>query len=238
MPHISIKAETLFHAGSLPITNALVTSTVVTVLFIFIAVLYQYSATVRALVHMILSALYGLFAMVFHSEKLPVFFPLVSTFFLYIIGLNWFGLLPGVGSIGLVEGNEQAIVPILRGGTADLNTTLGLSFLAIILVQAYGIKYLGFRGYISKFINLKSPIAFGVGLLEIISELSRAVSLAFRLFGNILAGEILLGIIAFLVPVLVSLPFLVFEIFVGFIQATVFAMLVAIFLSVATSIEH
>lgn len=238
MPHVSIKAETLFHVGALPVTNALITSTVVTLFFILIAVLYQYSKTANALVNMLLKALYDLFSMVFHHDKLPVFFPLVSTFFLYIIGLNWFGLLPGVGSIGIVEGHGYGMVPILRGGTADLNTTLGLAFLAIILVQGYGIKYLGFKGYISKFINFKSPIEFGVGILEIVSELSRAISLAFRLFGNILAGEILLGIVAFLVPVLASLPFLVFEIFVGFIQATVFAMLVAIFLSVATSVEH
>ncbi len=204
---------------------------------------YKGQKTVVGIVDFALRGLYGLFSMVF-GDKINTYFPIVATFFLYILVSNWFGLLPGIGSVGFMhevieEGKTHvAMIPFLRGGTADLSTTLGLSVLAIGLVQFYGIRELGFKQYISKFINLHGPIDFVLGLLEIVSEISRAISLAFRLFGNIIAGEVLLVIVAFLIPYFVSLPFLLFEIFVGFIQATVFTMLVSIFISVATTKHH
>ncbi|PJE63576.1 ATP synthase F0 subunit A [Candidatus Roizmanbacteria bacterium CG10_big_fil_rev_8_21_14_0_10_45_7] len=233
MPHISIKAETLFHAGLLSVTNSFITNILVALLLIVVAVMYYGGQkTVTGILDLALRGLYGLFAMVF-GDSINKYFPVVATFFIYILIANWFGLLPGVGSIGFRH--EESIVPFLRGGTADLSTTLGLSVLAIGLVQFYGIRELGFRAYMSKFINLRGPMDFVLGLLEIISELSRALSLAFRLFGNIIAGEVLLVIVAFLIPYFVSLPFLVFEIFVGLIQAVVFTMLVSIFISVATT---
>ncbi|MCR4326266.1 MAG: F0F1 ATP synthase subunit A [Candidatus Roizmanbacteria bacterium] len=233
MPHVSIKAETLFNAGPLTVTNSFITNILIAILLIIVAVMYyKGQKTVTGILDLALRGLYDLFSMVF-GDKINTYFPIVATFFIYILILNWFGLLPGVGSIG--EPHGEGIIPFLRGGTADLSTTLGLSLLAIGMVQFYGIRELGFKAYISKFINLRGPIDFVLGLLEIISELSRALSLAFRLFGNIIAGEVLLVIVAFLIPYFVSLPFLVFEIFVGLIQAVVFTMLVSIFISVATT---
>ncbi len=240
MPHISIKAETLFHIGQLTITNSLITSSLLVLLLLAIAFFYHRGQqTVVSITDATLRGLYGLFGMVF-GASIDRYFPLIATFFIYILFLNWMGLLPGVGSIGFYEGSEhaKAFVPYLRGGTADLNTTLGLAILAIALVQYFGIRELGFGTYITKYINLRGPIDFFLGLLEIISELSRALSLAFRLFGNIIAGEVLLVIVAFLVPYFVSLPFLVFEIFVGLVQAIVFTMLVSIFISVAITKHH
>lgn len=244
MPHVSIKAETLFHAGPLPVTNSFITNILIALLLIIVAVLYyRGQKTVTGILDFALRGLYGLFGMVF-GDKINTYFPVIATFFIYILVLNWFGLLPGVGSIGglhevVEEGKHHtAMIPFLRGGTADLSTTLGLAILAIGLVQFYGIRELGFKTYMSKFINLRGPIDFVLGILEIISEFSRALSLAFRLFGNIIAGEVLLVIVAFLIPYFVSLPFLVFEIFVGLIQAVVFTMLVSIFITVATTKHH
>lgn len=132
----------------------------------------------------------------------------------------------------------HASVPLLRGPTADLNTTLALAIIAVVSVQYYGLVTLG-GAYLKKFFNFSDPIMFGVGLLEIVSEISRIMSFAFRLFGNIFAGEVLLTVIAFLMPVIAPLPFLGLELFVGFIQALVFSMLTAVFLSMATvSHEH
>jgi F-type H+-transporting ATPase subunit a len=143
---------------------------------------------------------------------------------------NWSGLLPGVGSIGISE--HEKLIPLFRAPTADLNTTLALAIVAIISVQWAGLKTLGVH-YLSKFINFSSPVNFFVGILEIISEFSRLISFTFRLFGNIFAGEVLLAVVAFLIPAVVPVPFLGMEIFVGFIQALVFSMLTATFLSMA-----
>jgi F-type H+-transporting ATPase subunit a len=130
--------------------------------------------------------------------------------------------------------HEAEFTPLLRGATADLNTTLALALVAVLGIQYFGFRNLGF-GYGTKFINLKGPIDFFLGILELVSEISRVISFAFRLFGNIFAGEVLLAVIAFLGPFLLPLPFLGLELFVGFIQALVFAMLTAVFLNVAVS---
>ena len=106
------------------------------------------------------------------------------------------------------------------------------------MIQVFGIKFLGFKDYIKKYINLTNPINFVLGILEIVSELSKILSFSFRLFGNIFAGEVLLTIVAFLVPVLASFPFIMLEIFVGFIQALVFSMLTAVFISGAIAKHH
>lgn len=220
---------------------------------------------------LMLRTLYDLFSSIVH-DKIDVFFPLLSAFFLWILIQNWSGLLPGVGSITLkvpaavVHGtilNEQKhiaieskseiepkadvqaetanheeeikTIPLLRGNNADLNATLALAIISVVMIQVYGIQFLGFVTYISKFLNFKDPIYFVLGLLEIVSEVSKVLSFAFRLFGNIFAGEVLLTIVAFLVPVLASFPFLILEVFVGFVQALVFSMLTSVFLSLAVS---
>jgi len=126
-------------------------------------------------------------------------------------------------------------IPLLRGNNADLNATLALAIISVTMIQVYGIQFLGFKAYISKFLNFKDPIYFVLGLLDIISEVSKVISFAFRLFGNIFAGEVLMTIVAFLVPVLASFPFLILEVFVGFVQALVFSMLSSVFFNLAVS---
>lgn len=129
---------------------------------------------------------------------------------------------------------EEAIfVPYFRAGTADLNTTLALALISVALTQLYGFKHLGL-GYLKKYINFQNPIMFFVGLLETVLEFAKIMSFAFRLFGNIFAGEVLLAVMMFLVPVVVPMPFYGLEIFVGFIQALVFSMLSLVFFNLAT----
>ncbi len=245
---ISIKAEPLFHIGDFLITNAYLTSLIVSLILIITAIWYakmlEKSADKRpALFYFIQGInmfLYDLVKSIFGSRRLEVFFSIISAFFIYILIQNWFGLLPGVGSITIkvIEEGEKMKFPLFRGGTADLNTTLALALASVIITQYYGIKYLGFSEYIKKFFNLKGPIEFFTGVLETISEFSKVVSFAFRLFGNIFAGEVMLIIIASLVPILASFPFLLLEIFVGLIQALVFAMLTAVFISGAIEKHH
>jgi len=133
------------------------------------------------------------------------------------------------------EETEIKHIPLFRGNNADLNATLALAIVTMVMVQVYGIQFLGLGAYLGKFINLSNPINFFLGILEIMSEFSKVLSFAFRLFGNIFAGEVLLTIVAFLVPVLASFPFLILEVFVGFVQALVFSMLTSVFFSMAVS---
>ena len=137
------------------------------------------------------------------------------------------------------EPAHETFVPLFRAATADLNTTLALALIAVLSLQYYGVKYLGLGAHLKKYFNFSNPILTFVGLLELIGEFSRVISFAFRLFGNIFAGEVLLAVIAFLVPVLVPIPFLGMELFVGFIQALVFTMLTSVFLNLSIShAEH
>ena len=167
--------------------------------------------------------------------KANLYFPLIATLFFFILISNWIGLLPGMGTIGthaIIHG-ESVFVPYFRAPTADLNTTLALAIITMVMVQIYGFRFLGF-GYLKKFFDFKGPINFFVGILELLSEFSKVISFAFRLFGNVIAGEILLLVMAFLLPYFGPTPFIGLEIFVGFIQALVFMMLTTVFCNMAT----
>lgn len=131
------------------------------------------------------------------------------------------------------EAHETKFIPIFRAATADLNTTIALALISVLATQVIGVKYLGLS-YFKKFFNFKNPIFTFVGILELISEIAKIISFAFRLFGNIFAGEVLLVVIAFLLPILAPVPFLGLELFVGVIQALVFTMLSLVFMSMAT----
>ena len=245
MPEISIKAEPIFHLYGFVITNSLLLSVAVFFTFMILALIYSNESKKSKknryyyFVNFILKNIYELFQAIL-KDKTEYFFPILGSFMIFILFQNWFGLLPGVGSIliGVAEGHEVHTVPLLRANNADLNATLSLGIISVLLTQIFGIKFLGFKTYIKKFINFSNPISFFTGILEIISEFSKVISFSFRLFGNIFAGEVLLAIIAFLIPILASFPFLLLELFVGLVQALVFSMLSAVFLSVAISKEH
>ena len=245
MLHISIKAEPIFKIFGFSITNSLFLSLAVLALFLILALNYYSSArkktknTLFYLMTFVIRGVHSLFESIF-QEKTGYFFPLVGSFFFFILFQNWLGLIPGVGSIliKVMEHSEEVSVPLFRSNTADLNTTLTLALISVVFSQYVGIKHLGFIKYIQKFINLKSPMMFFTGLMETISEVSKIVSFSFRLFGNIFAGEVILGIVAFLVPILASFPFFLFEIFVGFVQAIVFAMLSGVFYKLAIEEAH
>lgn len=239
--HISLTAEKIFTLGGIfSVTNSLLTSWITMTLLVIFSILASRKVTLvpnnlQQIAEIVVDGIWNLFSTILHS-KIATFFPLIATYFLYIIILNWAGLLPGVGTIGLHElkDGNKVFVPLFRAGTADLNTTLGLAIIAMLVIQFSGLKTLG-ASYLKKFINLSNPIYFFVGILELVSEFSKIISFAFRLFGNIFAGEVLLTVIAFLMPVFAPLPFMGLELFVGFIQALVFSMLTAVFLSLATT---
>jgi F-type H+-transporting ATPase subunit a len=141
---------------------------------------------------------------------------------------------------------QDSLIPLFRPPTTDLNNTIALAVIAFIWIEYLGFKTQGFR-YLGKFFinpfgklaDGKGPIMTAVGLLELISEFARLPAFAFRLFGNIFAGEVLILVMIFLLPLGLPLPIYLFEIFVGFIQAFIFAVLTMAFVSIAvTSHEH
>lgn len=238
---ISLAAEKIAHLGPIPITNSMVTSWIATVILVLLAFFASRNIKIvpkgiQNVFEMIVEMLFGMIDSIFNDKsQTKKYFPYLASVFLFIITNNWLGIFPGVGSIGFEEihKGKEVFVPIFRSGNADLNTTLALAIMTIVLVQVYGMRALGFGHYASKFFNFKSPILLFVGMLELMSEFSRIVSFSFRLFGNIFAGEVLLAVITMLMPYVGPVPFYMLEIFVGFIQALVFTMLASVFVKLA-----
>ena len=176
--------------------------------------------------------------------------------FAFILLSNGLGLLPGTGTVGVWELHEgkTVLVPLLRSANSDLNLTLAMAVVSVLASHILGIMTLGFFVHLNKFIQVGSfwkalktlnavkiftaLVEFMVGIIELVSEVAKVISLSLRLFGNVFTGEVLLtvmsGLIAFVVPV----PFMALELLVGVVQATVFSMLVLVYLTVATTAPH
>jgi len=238
--HVALAAEKIFQIGPLPITNSILTTWLVTVILIAFA----YFATRK--VSLVPTGLQNVAEVMVDSirdlvesvagDKTKVFLPIIASFFFFILFGNYFGLLPGVGSIGFWEQShgEKLFVPLFRSINSDLNTTVALAVVSLIATHYLSIKYLGLSGYLGKFFSL-NPIFLFVGLLEVVGEATKILSLSFRLFGNIFAGEVLLTtastkLFAFIVPI----PFYFLEFLVGFVQALIFAMLTLVFMVILT----
>lgn len=245
--NVSIAAEQLFSIGGFPITNSMVVGWAVSIFLIvfgFLAIrkLSPVPHGAQNLLELVTEQVLGLIDSVTGNRKQTyAFFPLIATLFLFVLLANWAGLLPGMGgSYGIQEVHEgkSIIVPFIRSTSADLNFTVALALISVLTIQIVGIASIGFFKYAGKFINFSSPINFFVGILELISEVAKLISFSFRLFGNIFAGEVLLTVMTYLVPYIVPLPFLLLEVFVGLIQAVVFAMLTLVFLKMAAEETH
>lgn len=230
---ISIVPETIFHIGNFAVTNTLLTSWLAVLLLVILAVVFRLGLTkipgrfqnlIELTVEGLLNFMTTLAGSREHAEK---FFAVVATIFIYILAANWFGILPGFGSIGFshIEAGKQVFMPLLRSVNSDLNMTLSLGIFVVLLSHILGVMTVGLRGHLGKFFTLKDFGSSFSGILEIVSEFAKVISLGFRLFGNVFAGEVLLAIVGMLLPYIAPLPFLGLEIFVGFIQALIFATL-------------
>ncbi len=241
---IPLASEKLFSLGPLPITNTMFTSWIVAALLIgFAYVSTKKIALVptglQNVAEFMVESFQNLVASI-APEKADAFFPIVGSFFFFIIFGNYIGLLPGFGTIGFwhMEAGQRVFIPLLRSMNSDLNNTVALALVSVITTHYFAIKYLGLFHYIKKFFSFH-PIYLFVGVLELFGEITKIFSLSFRLFGNIFAGEVLLTtastkLFAFLIPI----PFYFLEILVGFVQALIFAMLTLVFMVILTSKEH
>lgn len=243
---ISLAAEqvgTLFY-GKIPITNSLILTWVAMALILIVGLVIKNRSKIvpmplQNLVEAFVEGGYKFIESILDDRLAPKVFPIAISLFIFIALGNLGGLLPGVGSImidSLIHG-EQRELPLFRALTADLNLTFALAIVAIGVNQYFTVKEIGFKKYLHKYFNFSSPINFFVGVLEIISELSKILSFSFRLFGNVFAGEVLLTVMYFLIPIAIPIPFLIMEIFVGLIQAFVFSLLFVVFIKVATAEE-
>lgn len=267
--HISLAAEVLFHIGPIPVTNSMVTMFIVMALILIIftalaqraqAVPSRGQSVVEMIVEFILNLVEGTAGQTFGRKVMP----LISALFIFILFANLSGLIPGMGTIGVnreepvehatsavaapasgehattaetTHETHKVLVPFFRAPTADLNMTLALALLAFGVVQVIGVRSHGVGGRIKHMAD--PPFLFPI---EVISEFSRIISLSARLFGNVFAGEILLGVMYAMaaaikiavVPFLFPVLFMFLEVLFGTIQALVFALLTLIYLVLAS----
>jgi F-type H+-transporting ATPase subunit a len=247
---IHLAPDVLGHVFGLPITNTLLTVwfTMAVILALTIIVRAKLAAVpgrLQAIFEALFDATFSYMADVLESKKLARrFFPLVMTIFVFILAMNWIGLLPGVDSIGMekiVDDHGETVskfIPLLHPAATDLNITIAFSLIAFFAIELSGILLLGAWKYGGKFFNFSSPLNFLIGIIEFFSELARLISFAFRLFGNIFAGKTLILVVMFFVPFILPVPLLAFEVFVGFIQAFIFAILTLYFIKVAIAEPH
>jgi F-type H+-transporting ATPase subunit a len=239
---VVLKAEHLGSVFGFPITNSLIMAWIVMALLIGFAYFFGRSLTLvpgklQSGVEWAFEGAIAYMAEVLESEKLArKFFPLIASIFLFVAVINEIEFFPGVGSIGLIHTHE--FLPLLRAPTTDLNFTLALAMIAFFTIEVTGLAMLGFFKYAKKYVNLKSPIGFAVGLIELVSNLGRLVSFSFRLFGNIFAGEVMVLVAAYFMPYILPAPLMGFEMFIGLVQALVFAMLTLFFIKLAIVEPH
>jgi len=234
-----------------PITNSMVVSWIVAVgLIIFARVATRDMKYVpggaQNFLEWLVASLYGFLEGVIGSHLVKRTFWFFATIFIFILSANWAGLIPGVGTIGWGRQTTHGFKieePLFRGANADLNMTLAMALIFFACWIVWALREVGVKGFLKELFAPKGESAgpmkvllvvvfFGVGCLEIVSILFRPVSLSFRLYGNVFAGENMLETMAKLVPGLgwlLPIPFYFLELLVGLVQALVFMLLTAVF---------
>ncbi|MGH2380793.1 MAG: F0F1 ATP synthase subunit A [Candidatus Limnocylindria bacterium] len=250
--HVAIEAEELFQLGPLSFTNSMVGALIASALLLVAAwYITRRSSFIPGRLQSALELPIELMAGIISESttRWRSYAALILGLFLMILVANWVGLLPGVGTIGIThvdEAGHEAVVPIIRPASADLNFTLGLAIIAFVMFVYWGVKAHGGWGYLKELMGqpiYMAPLMFPINL---ISEFSRLISLSMRLFGNIFAGEVLLATmlalttaVVFVLPLAFFVPalFLGLELLFGLVQALVFALLAMTYISVAIA-EH
>lgn len=238
--HISLAAEKLGTFLGVPVTNTLLMSLVVLVLLVTFAFFMRRSLALvpgrmQTLIETLFTGILDYMTETLEDGKLArKLFPLIVTIFLFIFTANLIEFTPGIGSAGFSHPDGE-FVPLFRSLNTDLNTTLALTLISFIVIEVLGVTTLGALKYGQKFVNVSSALGFLVGIVELFSEIARLISFSFRLFGNIFAGEVLILVIQYFVPYVIPVPLMAFEVFVGFMQAAIFALLTLFFVKIAVT---
>jgi F-type H+-transporting ATPase subunit a len=262
-PAVSLKPIPIFQVGKFVVTNSMLVTWIVAAAVIIFA-----QAATRNIKPIpdgaqnrwewMVEGLYNFLEGIIGRELVQKTFWFFATLFIFILFVNWFGLIPGVGTIGWGHPDPNTGVfhvdrPLLRGGNADLNLTTAMAAVFFVLWLVWAIQAQGVGGFLKHLFGPKGEttgvlkvlmvvIFFMVGWLEVISILFRPISLSFRLYGNIYAGESILEAMAHMVPVwlawLPPIPFYFMEILVGVVQALVFMLLTAVFTMLIAQHDH
>lgn len=233
---VFLAPETLFSIGSFPITNAFFWEIVLSLIIIVTAVRLRYTlkqqpGTFQNVVELLIESGYNFVDTITKDKaKTKKVFPLAFTMFFFILATNLFGFLPGAAAVRYGDAS------LFRSVMADYSFVLMLTMITIITVQVVAIVTNGPFGYLKKFINFSSPLNFILGMMDIISEFAKILSLSFRLFGNIFAGEVLAAVMLYLMPFFLPLPFLFLGLLSAVIQAFVFSLLTTIFITMASEL--
>jgi F-type H+-transporting ATPase subunit a len=251
---LPLKAVELFSIGKFTVTNSMVMTWIVAALIILFAQLAtrnikEVPEGAQNFWEWLVEGLYDFLGGVIGSDLVKRTFWFFATTFIFILTLNWFGLIPGVGTIGWghvspTSGNFIVDRPLLRGANADLNLTLAMACVFFVLWIIWAVQMNGPGGVLAHTFRPKGKstgilrvlllvIFFLVGVLEVVSILFRPISLSFRLYGNIYAGEVMLESMAAVAPKfltwLIPTPFYFLELLVGLVQALVFMLLTGVF---------
>lgn len=265
LPNIGVPADPIFSIptpwGPFDFTNTLLLTIISSlVVLLFFALAARRAAIIprplQNLAEWMLGGLLSICEEVAGPRDGRRFFPWVASMFFLILLANWWEVIPGIETIGTISTDvpgcqniaingpwlfgpdSNCIKPWLRPPSTDLNFTLALAIISFIATQVYGFKLLGLGRQLGRYFNFREgPMGLVVGLLELVLEPLRIISLSFRLFGNLFAGDVLLLVASFLLPVVGALPFYFLELFVGFIQAFVFAFLTLIFMTLGTTVH-
>ena len=240
--HVAIKAETLFHLGPIAVTNSMIGTLIATTVLVWLAwSASRNNSVVPGRLQSVLEFPVEFLAGIVRAQtgsRWRAILPPVLTIFLLVLVANYVGLLPGVGTIGVhvVEDGHEAVAPIIRPASADLNFTLALALVAFVLFVSWGIRANGVKGYLKETFIANPPYMTPLMTpIHIVSELSRIISLSMRLFGNVFAGEILLAVMLALTFAIVPVAFLGLELIFGAVQALVFALLTLTYITLATA---
>jgi F-type H+-transporting ATPase subunit a len=258
--NITLFAEPIGNFHGFNITNSLLTSWFSVLIIVIVSLVLRFKLRMipnklQNIFEIVVDGALDLCDQVTNDRALSLqVFPIAISVFFFILINNWLGLLP-IGGLGILDKTKEGLsfVPFLRGGTADVNTTIALAVMAVVGANIFGIFSIGIWKTFNKYVNLKAlgeiftkirkeptviivaPITFFVGIIEIIGEFAKIASLSFRLFGNVFAGEVLLASMAALVAYVVPIPFLFLEILVGVIQALIFSMLLVVYFTISST---
>jgi len=258
LPEPKLPADVIFHIAGFGVTNTLIATWVTVVFLVLMAILVARKpklipGRIQSIIESLLGYVYDLCVSTAGEKDGRKFFPMVATIFLFVLFNALLALIPGFGT--LIFHSGEGNLEVLRAANTDFNTPLALALITFLTVEFMGFKRLGF-GYVKKFVTwgdfgraigkifkgkfdvmaLLSGFIMGiVGILEFVSEVIRIISLTFRLFGNMLAGEIVLLVIAYVVPYFVPLVFYGLESFFAVIQALIFAALTIVYISLSVT---
>jgi F-type H+-transporting ATPase subunit a len=223
-----LATDVVFEPFGIPVTNTMLTGTLVTAVLAGLAVMLRLTLSIwpspaQIVAEQMIDVWYAL-ADNTGGKRARRFVPLVGSAFVFILFANWIGALP-LKHIRTINPDGNS-VELIRSATSDLNLTAAVALMVVVLVELLEMRSLGLKHYVKGLI-VPNPLRW----LEI---LVRPLSLAFRLFGSVFAGHVLVGTILAIAPV-VLVPFLVLELFMGLIQAVIFATLSLVFLTIATA---